>query len=1034
MLKILQTCAIQRLAYVTSVCLIGLLTGCTGDVETSSSFSNSSSLSNTSSLSNSSASNNSAIPPSSQVPVSSANQSSISSQASSSPLPPLGDGCPTSLSSEQCVSFERGKADYIDLGCQSCHGDEGQGQGSFPPVKDHQCTDKVAGGCGDVGGLAQYISASMPVLSGSPEDCIDSNTSSCASDIATYMVTQFAPQATAGDSDADGIADSADACPNTALENLKSIDHRGCAATNAGSASELIKAVNAGGEAAAYDNINFEADQNFSGGTDGGSATDELFTSERYGANGSTFSYELDVTNGTYYATLYFSEAAKDAAGERVFDVNAEGSTVLANVDPYSLAGAKSAPAEQTTPNFSVTDGKATLEFVARTFNPQLSGLALYKTGNNDGDNDGVTDAQEGKECPGTQPGAAVDSQGCSIAQLDKDNDGIPLPEDLCPSSLTNESVSSSGNLYPGCSDREISIDGDGDSIPDFADNCPDTPLNINVGATGCEGNFGLGVGAIVSPQMRLTVNEYINTVKAAFETDTLPNATHLSDSSGPFGLYRNNASDQTADFLTAIGTAQAYANALAPNYANKCNWNSNALQCLKNHLATPLSKLIRTESLHDDDARELARVIEATLSKGASTEQAVASAIARILIDDRMMYQLELGEDRTLSGKAKLSSPEYASRLSYLLNNVSPDEELVQAYNSIINNNAEIDTQVSRLMSKSAYKDAIWQFFAEWLRIPVERPQNTALIPPPASGDQCNTTSECRTDYAGLAQSYDCKDSNSNMSWCECDGVRCDSLSSNASNSELSLEASMYEETRRFVEYVIDNNLPFIELITANYSFINKTLADHYGVSAPASDWERYTFPDSAQRKGILTHASVLSATGGHGRNKNTIFRGKILFEGFFCEIMPPAPPNVVDQPIEDRSTHPSCRGCHAVVDPIGRIYDAYDDEGKLFGNVEQFGEIKLDIDIAGSYDSAVVLANVLGNSKTLTHCVTRQLFRFALGRDINEQERADFLEVRDEVDGGSSINDIVKTIVKSDIFKHVYSKPAPQACAVGS
>lgn len=1024
--------------YLFCLGLAGVLAGCTGTEETSSSTISSSINSTATSaftegdVGSSSSQPIVAVPSSSSEPLISS-EPSVSSEPSTSSAPAAGE-CPAELSPAECGSFERGKIDYEAFGCQGCHGDEGQGLLSFPPVKDHQC-GKVDGLCADIPKLASYIETSMTAFGGNAagDDCIDSNASTCATDVATYISLQFAPQAAAGDSDADGILDAVDACPNTALSDLKSIDHTGCAKTNAGSGDgQLMKAINAGGQAASHDSIDFEADQGGSGGTAGGDNAGGVGKSERYGADGETFTYEFDVDNGTYYAKLYFNEAAKEGNGERIFNVEAEGSALLTGVDPYALAGAKSTLSSQTTSQFTVNDGKATLSFIAVTFNPQLSALALYKTANNDGDNDGVPDAQEGKDCPGTQPGASVDAQGCSTAQLDKDNDGISLPEDLCPETAENAAVTGANGLYPGCSDAEIAVDADNDGIPDFADNCSDTAPGKTVGATGCSGKFNLPNGTIVSPQMRLTVNEYINTVKAAFDTNDLPSATHLSDAFGPFGIYKNNAGDNTANFLTAIGTAQTYANALASEYGNKCNWAANGAQCIKDQLSEPLGALLREGELSDPDLQDLAKVMAATLSKGASAEQAVASVIARALIDDRMMYQLELGENRSLSGKSQLLGQEYASRLSYFLHNSPPDEELAQKYGSLVNNDSEIETQASRLMSEQAYKDAVWQFFAEWLRIPVERPEST-LVPAPAAGDQCNVTNQCRDAYPGLAQSYDCKNSSSNMSWCECDGKRCDSLSSNNA-SELSLEESMYEETRRFIDHIIDNDLPFSEVVTADYSFINKALADHYGVPAPTNDWEQYTFPANAKRKGILTHASILTASGGHGKNKNVIFRGKILFEGFFCEIMPPPPINAVNQPIEDRGTHPDCKVCHSVVDPIGHIFDAYDDNGKFDNTAEQVGEIKLDIDIAGAYSDVVELVDELGNSQAFTHCATRQLFRFALGRDANASEEADFTQVRDKVENGSSVNDIIKAIVKSDIFKHVYSKPAPQACVVGS
>lgn len=1008
--------------------VLNVLVSCTGEVDTS----------------NSSPITTSSIPTQSSQP-SSHSFTSISSSNASNSSSPSADTCPTGLSNTDCNSFKRGQEEYTAQ-CETCHGDQGQGA-RFGPVNDHNCdSNKVSGSCADIAGLASYIGPNMPLVDGTPEDCADSPTSTCATDVATYISIAFAPEVSAEDLDNDGIVDKDDQCPNTPQSDISGIDHTGCKPANSGTSEQLVIAVNAGGEAyISQSGITFEADQGFVGGNAGGSTAtrdirntqdDKLYSNERYAESGMPFSYEFDTENGSHFAVFHFSEAAKAAVNERVFDIKAEQITLLSDIDPFKESSGKDSAYVKRTESFDVRDDKATFEFISKIFNAQVVGIELYRNGDTDGDGDGVIDADEGIGCAGTKPNAPVNTVGCSVAQRDRDGDGIPIPEDLCPNTQANDITGAANSVdYPGCSPRVIAIDTDQDNIPDIADNCPNTTPGALVGTTGCTGNLALPNKETISPQMRLTSREYLNSIKNAFDDDNLPNITLVGDTTGPYGVYTNNADDNTGDFSEMVSAAQEIGDHLAQDYANQCNWSNAPEQCVRDHLKSPLETLMRIESVTAMEMSTIATVIQRNFEAGANNQQAIGSAIAFALIDDRSVYSIETGDDASQSGKVKLSATEFVSRLAYLLNDIPPDSELMAERVNLINNATNTASQADRLMTKEAYRHVAWQFVAEWLGIPVTAPDAVSIVSAPNNGDQCNTTTECRNAYPNLAQSYDCQNSSSPMSICTCDGARCDSLTP-SSNNVLSLEASAYEETRRFVEYIIDNDLPFKELLTARYSFINKTLADHYNVTPPTNDWERYTFSADDKRQGILTQASFLTANGKHGRDKNTIFRGKVVFERFFCDKMPPPPPGAVDMAdgVDDRGTHPACKGCHAVVDPIGRIFDSYDDTGQLFSDRVYRGGLYMDVDIANDYEEVVDLISALDDSKAFTHCSARQLFRFSLGRDATSSDGQSFFAVRDELDNNGSLKDAMRALITSDTFKYVYSEAAPQACLVGN
>ena len=146
----------------------------------------------------------------------------------------------------------------------------------------------------------------------------------------------------------------------------------------------------------------------------------------------------------------------------------------------------------------------------------------------------------------------------------------------------------------------------------------------------------------------------------------------------------------------------------------------------------------------------------------------------------------------------------------------------------------------------------------------------------------------------------------------------------------------------------------------------------------------------------------------------------------------MPPPPEGAAEanESTGDRATAAACSGCHNVVDPIGRIFDLYDDTGKRFATQTMFGALKLNTDVDDSFEDAVELAGAVGDSKALNHCVTKQLYRFALGRDPVAGEQASFESVRDVLDASGSLNDMIRAFVASDSFRKVFLKSDLPAC----
>ncbi|WP_054114057.1 DUF1592 domain-containing protein [Marinagarivorans algicola] len=683
-----------------------------------------------------------------------------------------------------------------------------------------------------------------------------------------------------------------------------------------------------------------------------------------------------------------------------------------------------------------------------------------------DADNDGVPDNGQ-DTCLGTasQDRLLVDAAGCSAFQRGKASytqeacaachgaDGSggtfpPINNHSCPKKNIDcgnitKLAAYIGPEMPsggGCDDKNgstcatdvatfmvrafapggSSVDSDGDGVSDNLDQCV-SPADAEVGPTGCPvGVSPLASIAPITPQMRLTQYEFLGTIKKAFGVTELKETTLPSDTQDASKIFWNNADDNSDDFASLIAAIGVISEGLAASLEGRCNWKANTRQCFNQHLSHPLKTLHRVESVPEADAKMIVKVMNNAFNAGAAQKLALIAAISTMLADERFIYKMENGQENT----SDLTDNEFAVRLAYLLTDLPPNQE-------VLDNPYNVEAHTQNMLSSDEYHEVVWQFVAQMFNLPLEQPpQEVSLSIEPLMGDQCNTTPQCQAHFKDIgAQSYDCAGSASDSSVCLCDGDECNSkIPAGAAK----INASAYEETRRFVRHVFsESNAPISALFSANYSFINAELAAHYGVPAPVNDWDKVVFPDSAQRRGILTHASYLIASGGHKRNKNTIFRGKVVFERLFCQKMPNAGDADITAPITDRAAAPGCKGCHAIVDPIGRIFDLYDDDGKIFpgGAIEQ-GEVLGDVDITGAYDTAPELALQIAQSKTVSDCFTKNLYRFALGRDPVVSDQQSFELMRDTVEGDQTFNELMSAFTASDSFRKIYVKSKQTSC----
>ncbi len=281
----------------------------------------------------------------------------------------------------------------------------------------------------------------------------------------------------------------------------------------------------------------------------------------------------------------------------------------------------------------------------------------------------------------------------------------------------------------------------------------------------------------------------------------------------------------------------------------------------------------------------------ERLFAGAASFEAGLELTITALLQSPYFLYRRELGQpDPAHPGLVRLTPFEVASSLSYLLTRSMPDDQLLAAAEANqLATREQIDAQVERLLSDPDNRRTVHTFMGEWLesrRVAMVLKDPNVFDLPPA------------------------------------------------------LRADMERETAALVEDVVfTRGGSLADLLTADYTFVNASLARHYGISGITGD---QLVKVSGQRgPGVLGQGSVLAGHAGTTYSSPTL-RGKLVRTRLLCETLPPPPDDVdtmIKVPASAKTTReifeahvqdPACSGCHRLMDPIGFAFENYDVVGR--------------------------------------------------------------------------------------------------------
>jgi hypothetical protein len=256
----------------------------------------------------------------------------------------------------------------------------------------------------------------------------------------------------------------------------------------------------------------------------------------------------------------------------------------------------------------------------------------------------------------------------------------------------------------------------------------------------------------------------------------------------------------------------------------------------------------------------------------------------------------------------------------------------------------------------------------------------------------------------------------------------------------------AMRRETELFFYSLVRENRSVLDLYSADYTYVNETLARHYGIpSVTGDEFRRISLPDD-RRRGLLGQASVLTLTS-HANRTSPVLRGKWVMEVLLGSPPPPPPPGVPDldktaeakegrmlttrERMEMHRANPQCRSCHQFMDPIGLALDNFDVTGQW-----RIRENGAPLDTRGDFYDGTAISSpaelrtvLLKRPEPLLRTFTGNLMAYALGRRVAYYDGPTIRRiVNDAAPGGYKVNDLVMGVVTSDAFR---AKRVPAAAA---
>jgi hypothetical protein len=406
---------------------------------------------------------------------------------------------------------------------------------------------------------------------------------------------------------------------------------------------------------------------------------------------------------------------------------------------------------------------------------------------------------------------------------------------------------------------------------------------------------------------------------------------------------------------------------------------------CAKKIIGTLARQAFR-RPVSDSDLEGLLSFYQEGRNQG-DFDSGIRTAVQAVIADPEFVFRFERAPANVAPGSNyRVSDLELASRLSYFLWSSSPDAELIAlAGEGKLKDPAVLEKQVRRMLADPRAETLATNFAGQWLHLQnLKDAQPDAFLYP---------------------------------------------------NFNKNLIESMRRETELFFGSILHEDRSIMELLTANYTFVDELLARHYGIpNILGSRFRRVQIPDE-NRRGLLGQASILTLTSISNRT-SPVGRGKYVMEVLLGTPPPAPPPNVpalketaeattvqtVRQRLEEHRTQEPCASCHKMMDPIGFSLENFDAMGAW-----RTKDSGMPVDAAGQLFDGTKLNGpislrqaILNHSDAFTGAFTESLLAYGLGRVLETYDMPAVRSIeREASNNGDRFSAYVLGIVKSAPFQ---------------
>jgi mono/diheme cytochrome c family protein len=368
--------------------------------------------------------------------------------------------------------------------------------------------------------------------------------------------------------------------------------------------------------------------------------------------------------------------------------------------------------------------------------------------------------------------------------------------------------------------------------------------------------------------------------------------------------------------------------------------------------------------------------------------EAGIELALRSILVSPNFLFRLESPPPAAAPGKPyQVSDLDLASRLSFFLWSSIPDDELLDvAAKKMLHRPGVLQQQVRRMLADQKSQSLVENFAGQWLHL-----RNVAVHQPSPE----------------LLYHFD-------------DNLR----------------EAFERETQMFFESIMRENRSVLDLLDANYTFLNERLAEHYGIEGIQGErFRRVALPAGSPRGGLLGQGSILMATSYPNRT-SPVIRGKWILENVFGAPPPPPPPNVPElkdsrdprkvlpmrEQLAAHRANPACAGCHAQMDQLGFALENFDGIGEWRDIYPSGAKVDASAQLPDGtkFDGPAELRKILrDHGDEFVTTVTEKLLTYALGRGLEATDAPAVRKIkRDAARESYRFGSLIQGVVTSTPF----------------